>query len=87
MNTHTHTDESSQDWRFKSSRAQALQISKLCESGSKCVANDPSVTKFYGGEQLPQRGSAGWFYGQNLTHPRAAEAGSEAQWMRPMRTI
>jgi len=87
MTTHTHTDESSQDWRFKSSRAQDIQANELGESSSKCVANDPSVTKFHGGKELPQRGSAGWFYSQNLTHPRAAEAGSEAQWIRPMRTI
>jgi hypothetical protein len=87
MNTHTHTNESSQDWRFKSSRAQDIQANGLGESSSNSVANDPSSTNLHGGEQLPQRGTAGWFYAQDLTHPRAAQAGPEAQWMRPLRTI
>ena len=87
MNTHTHTDESSQDWRFKSSRAQDIQANELRESSSNSVANASTSINLHGGEQLPQRGSAAWFYAQDLTHPGAAEAGSEAQWMRPMRTI
>ena len=87
MNTHTHTNESSQDWRFKSSRAHELRGNDLGETGSKCVANAPTSTNLQGGEQLPQRGTAAWFYAQDLTHPRAAEAGPEAQWMRPLRTI
>ena len=87
MNTHTHTDESSQDWRFKSSRAQDIQANGLGESSSNSVANAPTSNNLQGGEQLPQRGTAGWFYAQDLTHPRAAEAGPEAQWMRPLRTI
>jgi len=87
MNTHTHTDESSQDWRFKSSRAQELRGNELWESSSNSVANASTSTNLHGGEQLPQRGTAAWFYAQDLTHPRAAEAGPEAQWMRPLRTI
>lgn len=87
MTTHTIKYESSQDWRFKSSRAQDIQANGLGESSSNSVANAPTSTELHGGEQLPQRGTAGWFYAQNLTHPRAAEAGPEAQWMRPLRTI
>jgi hypothetical protein len=87
MTAHTHTDESSQDWRFKSSRAQDIQANELGVSSSNSVANAPTSTILHGGEQLPQRGSAAWFYAQDLTHPRAAEAGPEAQWMRPLRTI
>ena len=87
MNTHTIKYKSSQDWRFKSSRAQDIQANELRESSSNSVANPPTSTNLHGGEQLPQRGSAAWFYAQDLTHPGAAEAGPEAQWMRPLRTI
>ena len=87
MYTHTMDNELRLAWRFKSSRAHDIQANGLGQSGSKCVANDPSLTNLQGGEQLPQRGTAAWFYAQDLTHPRAAEAGPEAQWMRPLRTI
>jgi len=87
MYTHTIKYESSQDWRFKSSRAHDLTGSDLGVLSNTTVTSEPAEGVFQRGEQLPQRGSAGWFYSQNLTHPRAAEAGLEAQWMRPLRTI
>jgi hypothetical protein len=87
MNTHTMDNELRPTWRFKSSRAQDIQANGLGESSSNSVANAPTSTNLHGGEQLPQRGTAAWFYAQDLTHPRAAEAGPEAQWMRPLRTI
>ena len=86
MYTHTIKYKSSQDWRFKSSRAQDIQANGLGESSSNSVANAPTSTNLHGGEQLPQRGTAAWFYAQDLTHPRAAEAGAEAQWMPDMRS-
>jgi len=87
MYTHTHTDESSQDWRFKSSRAHDLTGSDLGVLSNTTVTSEPAEGVFQRGEQLPQRGSAAWFYAQDLTHPRAAEAGAEGQWYPRQRTI
>ena len=87
MYTHTMDNELRLAWRFKSSRAQDIQANGLGQSSSNSVANAPTSTNLQRGEQLPQRGTAAWFYAQDLTHPRAAEAGPEAQWMRPLRTI
>jgi len=86
MYTHTIKYKSSQDWRFKSSRAHDLTGSDLGVLSNTTVTSEPAEGFFQRGEQLPQRGTAVWFYAQDLTHPRAAEAGAEAQWMPDMRS-